>query len=188
MWARALLGSVMLVSATANAKPQPAPDTSAVPGGFVEMFVLGVITTESGPAVVLRAETDPRVLPIWIGPSEALAIELRHSRQRFQRPLTHDLLDRMLSELGGEVVKVHIDGLAGHTYLGTVFLKTPKQVTPIDARPSDAIALALGSRAPIYVQAKVLDRAGLSMDSVARQAPAEQPRAPPAGQPVITEL
>lgn len=129
-----------------------------VPEGFVEMFVAGVLTTEGGPAVILRDKSEKKLLPIWIGFSEAHAIQLRLERQRFPRPLTHDLLDTVMRELGGELVKVHVDDLEGSTFVGTIFVKKGSKVTPIDARPSDSIALALGSRVPIYVAKSVLER------------------------------
>lgn len=129
-----------------------------VPAGFIEMFVAGVLTTEGGPAVILRDASEKNLLPIWIGFSEAHAIQLRLERQRFPRPLTHDLLDTVMRELGGELVKIHVDDLEGTTFVGTIFVKKGSQVTPIDARPSDSIALALGAKVPIYVSKSVLER------------------------------
>ena len=142
--------------------------------------VSGVFATESGPAVFLSTEDGRRILPIWIGGTEALAIQLRHERRQFRRPLTHDLLDRIMQKLGGKLVEVRIDDLKGDTFVGTVYVKSGTEISHFDARPSDSIALALGSRAPIYVSKKVMRRAGLDDDNAEQRLgpPPEDPRAP----------
>lgn len=121
------------------------------PEGFVEMFVAAVITTEGGPAVVLRDQDKRRLLPIWVGLGEAHAIQLRLERKRFPRPLTHDLMESVMTKLGGAIVKIHVDDLKGETFIGTIFVERNGEVVPFDARPSDSIALALGNHAPIFV-------------------------------------
>jgi bifunctional DNase/RNase len=130
------------------------------PKGFVEMTVAKVMEYRGSQAVVLKTLSGDYTLEIWIGPSEAFVIDLRLKRQRFQRPLTHDLLDTIMRELGGKLVKIQVDDLKNNTFVGTVFVKHRKKVIPIDARPSDSIALAIGNRAPIFVAQKVLERAG----------------------------
>lgn len=146
-----------------NTKMVPAPD------GFVEMFVAGVLPTEGGPAVVLRDKAEKTLLPIWIGTSEAHSIQLRLERRRFPRPLTHDLLDAIMHDLGGELLKIHVDDLKGDTFVGTVFVRRGDKVTHFDARPSDSIALAVGNSAPIYVSQAVIDRIGSRREEVEKE-------------------
>lgn len=134
-----------------SSRQRGAEPGAQLPAGFVEMFVAGLVNTDRGAAVVLRDASERRILPIWIGNTEANAIQLRLEQKRFPRPLTHDLLDSVVRELGAEVTQIRVDQLEGDTYLGTVFLKTDERVVPLDARPSDAIALALGHRARILV-------------------------------------
>jgi bifunctional DNase/RNase len=130
------------------------------PKGFVEMTVASVMEYRGSQAVVLKTLSGDYTLEIWIGPSEAFVIDLRLNRRRFQRPLTHDLLDSIMRELGGKLIKIQVDDLKNNTFVGTVFVKHKKKVIPIDARPSDSIALAIGNRAPIFVSKSVLERAG----------------------------
>jgi hypothetical protein len=162
-----LLAGPLAAWAGPTAKPAPAPAAGA-PEGFVEMAVQGLMPTENGTAVVLRLEKEGVLLPIWIGEAEAFSIQLRLERRRFERPLTHDLLDAMVKELGGQLVKVQVDDLKGGTFVGTVFLRQDKRLIPIDARPSDAIALAIGNRVPIFVSRKVIDSAGIKQDDAER--------------------
>jgi bifunctional DNase/RNase len=124
------------------------------------MFVAGVLPTYGGPAVVLRDKTEKTLLPIWIGTSEAHSIQLRIERRRFPRPLTHDLLDAIVHDLGGEILKIHVDDLKGDTFVGTVFVRKGERIAHFDARPSDSIALAVGNSAPIFVSKAVIDRIG----------------------------
>jgi bifunctional DNase/RNase len=160
-----------LIASPALADPNPSEKKpaerevakpSAAPDGFVEMFVAGVLPTEGGPAVVLRDKTEKTLIPIWIGASEAHSIQLRLERRRFPRPLTHDLLDAIMHDLGGELVKIHVDDLKGDTFVGTVFVRRGDHLAHFDARPSDSIALAVGNAAPIFVSKAVIDRIAAS--------------------------
>lgn len=145
-------------SPSASASPRPIAEP---PGGYVIARVLEVISVGQNDAVLLVDPGSERVVPIFVGGSEALSIRLRAEGQRFHRPLTHDLLDALVKRLGGEVVKVQVDDLQGNTFVGRVFVWTGDRLIDVDARPSDAIALALGSRAPIFVAKRVFDAAGL---------------------------
>lgn len=133
---------------------------------FVEMAVAGVVPTPDGTMVVLVNADEQVLLPLGIGLSEAISIHGRLEHHRFARPQTHDLLDHVLSELGGKIVKVQIDDLREDVFLGTVFIKAGDRVISVDARPSDAIALAVGSGVPILVARAVLDRAALTPDDL----------------------
>jgi uncharacterized protein len=174
---------------TSPAYASPEKDVKKpVPDGFVEMFVAGVLPTEGGPAVVLRDKGEETLVPIWIGTSEAHSIQLRLERRRFPRPLTHDLLDAIVHDLGGEIVKIHVDDLKGDTFVGTVFVKKGDKVTHFDARPSDSIALAVGNSAPIFVSQAVIDRLNAKRKDAAKEPtveeeePEEKPvKSPPVG-------
>jgi len=156
------IAAVLLIAAGAMAGPQKPLKESKLkpPKGFVEMTVASVMEYRGSQAVVLKTLSGDYTLEIWIGPSEAFVIDLRLNRRRFQRPLTHDLLDSIMRELGGKLIKIQVDDLKDNTFVGTVFVQHKKRVIPIDARPSDSIALAIGNRAPIFVSKSVLERAG----------------------------
>ncbi len=178
-----------------NASPQPAPSTSVArpassaasarplaPPGYVKMRVGGVLETRGGGNVVLLARDDKRIgVPIFISGTEALSIQLRHKGARFKRPLTHDLMDDALSRLEAKVLAARVDKLEDQTFHGTVVLKSPNGRWELDARPSDAIALALGASAPIFVASAVVDHASVSFDEVRIES--EDPKAKPPSQP-----
>jgi uncharacterized protein len=133
----------------------------------VEMRVAGVLPVRGGgAAVVLIDSTGSKALPIAVGGAEALSINLRLAKQHLGRPLTHDLLESIVRELGGKLVRAQVDEIRGETYIGSVFVQMGERVVRIDARPSDAIALAVGNSLPIFVARKVLDAAGIAPDSL----------------------
>jgi uncharacterized protein len=140
---------------------------------FVEVTVRGVVPTEQGHAVVLAPKTGAgkQVMPVFVGPCEANAIQMRLDHQTGPRPLTHELLDNVVRALGARVVKIEIDDLKNNTFLGRIHLAQGDKVIQIDARPSDSIALALGAGAPIKVARKVLDRAGIDPSKPREPAP-----------------
>ena len=140
------------------------------PGGYVEMTVAGVGKAGDGHAVLLADRERSVLVPIFIGDAEALAISLRLNSQKPPRPLTHDLLESVLGELEARVLKVQIDQLHDNVFIGSLFIQHDNQTRIIDARSSDAIALALGADAPIYVSRAVITQAGLSEDQL-QQAP-----------------
>lgn len=147
------------------------------------MTVMDIAAAGPGSAVLLVDSAKERILPIFVGGTEALSIQLRLDRTRYQRPLTHDLLDSIVEKLGGGLVKVHVDELRGSIYIGTVFVRQGDRVIGVDARPSDAIALALGHGAPIFVAVKVLDAGGLRRGDLEEDVSGEdrgQLRLPPA--------
>ena len=143
----------------------PEPEAPKVPAGYVKMTVAGVVPQSSGAAVALLDPTEATIVPIYMGGTEAMAIQQRFDHTTYKRPLTHDLFDAMLREVGGQVVRAQVDKLEDNTYLGTLVLKTKSRYIQLDSRPSDAIALALGSGAPIYCASKVIAEAGVSRDS-----------------------
>ena len=110
--------------------------------------------------VVLRENDSPRFLPIWIGPFEAEAITMGLQGTDAGRPLTHDLLRNVLEALGADTQSVFINALRDDTFYARVILDMQGERIEVDARPSDAIALAVRLDVPIYVDEDVMDRAG----------------------------
>jgi hypothetical protein len=157
-------------SAEAASAPEiKAPEgRPAPPEGYVTMKVMNVVVTSQGNAVLLADEAEERIVPIFVGGTEGLSIELRLRTKRYQRPLTHDLLDSLVGKLGGELVKVQVDAIRGSVFVGSVFVKQAGKLIEVDARPSDAIALALGKRAPIFVAEKVLDASSIKKRDLLR--------------------
>lgn len=111
------------------------------------------------PIVILRDTESQLFLPIWIGVFEANAIALRIEGVEPPRPLTHDLLRQVLDQLGATVEKIVISDLRESTFFAVIHLRQGELAVPVDARPSDAIALALRADAPIFVLRSVLDKA-----------------------------
>jgi bifunctional DNase/RNase len=134
------------------------------PEGFVEMRAAGVIPTEHGPAVLLTTRKRDVLVPIFIGETEALSIDLRLRRREYSRPLTHDLLDAVLREVGGKIVSVQIDAIQEDVFVATLIIRVNEREVRLDSRASDAIALALGSKAPIFVSRQVIETAGMRRD------------------------
>jgi uncharacterized protein len=116
--------------------------------------------------VVLLKETErERYLPIWIGPWEANAIATRLQGVTPERPMTHDLFASTLTELGVKLVRIIISSLAEETFHATIDLERDGRTYSIDARPSDALALAVRTGVKIYVSREVLDRAGVEPET-----------------------
>ncbi len=111
------------------------------------------------PIVILRDTAGQKVLPIWVGIFEANAIALQIENIATPRPMTHDLLRNVIHDLKAAVEKVVVCDLKDNTFYALIYLAVNGEVVAIDARPSDAIALALRVRAPIFVEDKVIDSA-----------------------------
>jgi bifunctional DNase/RNase len=112
--------------------------------------------TSNSPVVVLQSEEQGKALPIWIGHFEAQAIAMEMEGVSGPRPLTHDLMKKIVEELDAEVERVVIDDLRNQTYYASIHLLSHGNHLRIDSRPSDAIALALRFRKPILVNATLL--------------------------------
>ena len=132
---------------------------------FVEMEVKGVRLDAMGtnPVVFLVDKEGKKALPIWIGLLEANAIDKELRNNASPRPMTHDLLYSILVQAHLKVKEVRIVGLKDNTYYATLFLRLNKSVVEVDARPSDAIVIALKSKTPIYVSTKILDEQGIAL-------------------------
>ncbi len=120
---------------------------------------LGIDSSNNSPVVLLKEKDGERVLPIWIGPSEASAIAMEISGVKFKRPLTHDLFRDCLKELGVLLDYVFISELKENTYYARMFLKQDDRSIELDARPSDSIALAIRMNAPIHTTEELLESA-----------------------------
>jgi hypothetical protein len=109
------------------------------------------------PIVILRDHDNRLNLPIWIGLLEATAMATELEGIKMARPMTHDLLRGILGELGAAVEWVEVTDLRENTYFALIYLRVNGRQFTIDARPSDAISLALRTKSPIYVAKKVLE-------------------------------
>ena len=110
------------------------------------------------PIVILKDSDDKETIPIWIGLVEASAIATELENIELARPMTHDLIKNMLTQLDVIVDRVEINELRENTYYASIFLKKGKESFEIDSRPSDAIALALRTNADIQVAKKVIEK------------------------------
>jgi len=113
----------------------------------------------NSPIVVLKDDEEKFFLPIWVGIFEANAIALQLENVATPRPMTHDLLRNMISELDGRVTRIVINDLRDSTFFAQIRILVSGKTLEVDARPSDAIALALRTEAPIFVAQSVLDQA-----------------------------
>lgn len=111
--------------------------------------------------VVLKELDSNRYLPIWIGPFEADAITIGLQGLEIPRPMTHDLLKRIVDEVGGVISHILVNDLRDDTFYARIVMDVNGRHSEIDARPSDAIALAVRAKVPIYVVESVMDRAGV---------------------------
>ena len=114
--------------------------------------------------VVLKEKGSDRYLPIWIGQAEGEAIAMRLEGQEVPRPMTHRIMDTMIRDLGGEVEHVVVSDLVEDTFFAVVKIKTGDEAIEFDTRPSDAIALAVNSGAPVFAAPEVMGRAGAELD------------------------
>lgn len=127
----------------------------------VEMSIKGLMVDPitNMPIVVLQDSEGRRVLPIWVGIFEANAIALQIENIATPRPMTHDLLRNVLSDLKADVQKIVVSDLKENTFYAVIHLLVGGELVMIDARPSDAIALALRVKAPIFAEEAVIDNA-----------------------------
>lgn len=108
--------------------------------------------------VVLRELAEPkRSFPIVIGMSEVLAIDRRLKGIELPRPMTHDLLENVIDELGGDIEKVVVCDLRDHTFFAMIHVLQDDEIIEIDSRPSDALALAAGLDVPLFVEDSIFD-------------------------------
>jgi uncharacterized protein len=130
---------------------------SAADMELVRISALALDPRSQTPVVVLRETEGPRHVPIWIGLLEAHSIAAQMEGIVPNRPLTHDLLINTLEQCGGHVIRAEITDLEDNTFYARVRIALPDREFWLDARPSDAISLALRADAPIFVSSEILD-------------------------------
>lgn len=127
---------------------------------MIEMDFYELRLDESGAdqIIILKERTGSRMMPILIGYYEAQSIHLALNEIHIQRPLTHDLAVNLISTLGGKMIRVNITDLRDSTFYARIYFETPNGEVDVDSRPSDAIALAVRTQAPIFVSKDVLEQ------------------------------
>lgn len=136
---------------------------------MIEMVVEGIgIDPQNNPLVLLRDETRSTFVPIWIGLSEAVAIQMELDQRASQRPMTHDLIASILREMNIRLTKVTVNDFEDSIYYASLHLEIGEngssKTQELDARPSDAIALALRARCSIFVSDAVSKKAGIQVE------------------------
>jgi len=125
--------------------------------------------------VILKDMNSDRYLPIWIGPCEADAITVELQEMPPRRPLTHDLLKNLIQELGGHVVHILINDLRTDVFYARIVIEVENRQIEVDSRPSDAIALAVRAKVPIFVNDAVMDKGAIQPeDHVENQVTAQE--------------
>ncbi|MGO8758844.1 MAG: bifunctional nuclease family protein [Terracidiphilus sp.] len=144
----------------------------------IEVRIRGLMLDPSTnmPIVVLKDVGSDAVMPIWVGIFEANAIALEIEKMSVGRPMTHDLARSLVRYLNGELERVVITELNDDTFYAVLWLKQNGEPVAVDARPSDAIALALRADCPIYVAEKVMEKAKLNTSGPPEGPTAEQLR------------
>lgn len=133
---------------------------------MIEVFVESIRVNMANykRVVMLKEKSSGRYLPIWIGHFEADAIAIPMQKVPVSRPLTHDLLRSAIDTLGAHLDRVVITDLADETFFAKLILTQNERTLEVDARPSDAIALAIRAEVPIFVEDRVLETAGVTFD------------------------
>ena len=129
----------------------------------VESVRINLQTTQR--VVILKATKQERYLLIWIAQAEAYAIAIELQGTSSPRPLTHDLLRNVINDLGAKIVSIVISDLIDDIFYARIILDVAGRHVEVDARPSDAIALAVRAKSPIYVEESVLERAGVALEN-----------------------
>jgi len=133
------------------------------------------LTLHNSQYVVMLKEKDAeRYLPIFIGPAEANAIAIKLRGETLPRPLTHDLLRNIIELLGASVDSIRISDLMNDTFYAKIIFNVEGEQLEVDARPSDALALAVRVEVPIYAEDSVLDKAGISLEKIEEAEKMEQ--------------
>ena len=142
----------------------------------VEVAFISVDANIGTPIVFLReTDGDPRrMLPIWIGQAEALAIQLKLKDEEPPRPMTHDLLKNIIEVLSAKVEAIHVHSIKEETFLAEIHLQVNKETLKVDSRPSDAIALSLRFDGPIYVTEELIEQSGFSEEELKESEQSQQ--------------
>lgn len=127
----------------------------------MELVGIRVEMPTNTPIMLLRERDGDRYLPIWIGTPEATAIAMAHDGIRTKRPLTHDLVTALIEELGATVDSVIVTELRGGTFYADLTISVGDDVHHISSRPSDAVAIAVRTHAPLFADKDLLDEVGV---------------------------
>lgn len=123
-----------------------------------KIFSLIMVPRAGQYLVTLEEIKGTRLLPIWIGPTEGMAIAACLQKQDFPRPLTHDLIINILKELEAKVEKVIITDLKNDTFYANIILKVKDKIYHIDSRPSDSIAISVRTQTPVFIEERVFEK------------------------------
>ncbi|MEI6562861.1 MAG: bifunctional nuclease family protein [bacterium] len=132
---------------------------------MIHVKVAGLSLSNLGFVVLLKGETDPRTVPIFIGGAEAQSIALKLDNVQIPRPLTHDLFKNVLDSMECRLKRVVVRDMIESTFFAVLVLEHDGVESEIDARPSDAIALALRCSAPLYVTQPVMNKVGVVLEN-----------------------
>jgi bifunctional DNase/RNase len=124
----------------------------------MKVFGLTIDPLTNSPILILKDQEGDKTVPIWIGLLEATAIASELENVKFSRPMTHDLMKNLMDQMGVKLAKVEICDLRDNTFFAQLYLILQGKEFSMDARPSDAIALALRTQAPIYVEEQVIQK------------------------------
>lgn len=130
----------------------------------IKVQSLGLDQVSKTPVVILQEIDGERMLPIWIGPSEAHAIAMELAGMKFSRPLTHDLAASLIRSLGGELERVVITRVKDNTYFAELVVTRGSELLSIDARPSDSIAIALRLKAKLFTNDDLLTATSVQIE------------------------
>ena len=155
-----------LTSEIENRHPQQIEEREVQVVGVYEHQEQGLGPGFSPPAFVLLRDKDGRQVLIFIGRPEAFAISLALEDKTVDRPLTHDLMKNIVDHLGGKIERILIDDIWQDTYYAKISMTANGKAIEIDSRPSDAIAVALRAKAPIFMAERVLEQASINEEQL----------------------
>lgn len=128
---------------------------------YLQMNVSGIALDPftNSPIVILKNQSGEKILPIWVGYMEASSIAMELEKTPRSRPITHDLMKNILDSVNYSLTKIEVTDLKDNTFYAVIYLSNKDQEIVLDSRPSDAIAIAIRTGAPIYVNEKVIENA-----------------------------
>jgi hypothetical protein len=124
----------------------------------VNIASIAIDPTSNTPIIILKLAKGDKAIPIWIGLLEATSIASALKDIKFDRPMTHDLFKNLIENMNMAVSKVEVCDLRNNTFYAKIYFTSPEKKFSMDARPSDAIAIALRFQAPIYVDDKIIEK------------------------------
>lgn len=135
---------------------------------MIEVVVQGLTIdpNSNNPVLILKEKDGDMVMPIWIGLFEANSIAMHLGDVEPPRPMTHDLLNRIIENSGMNVKQVAVTDLKDNTFYATILLAMDQKEVAIDSRPSDAIALAVRSQAPIFIESSIFEQSAIDISSL----------------------